>query len=111
MKGTEKQIKFANDIIKEVTDEIDNLILIYKDCEDEEEGKFAKEIFALNKIKENLHKFVEEIDSAKRIIEYKKFGILFSLNKVNLMVYEYVQTGDELYLEYSKENLITSLDI
>lgn len=103
MTGTEKQIKWAEDIIEKARKDFDNIFTFFNEMEQPEER-----IEAVKMVRDNFEEYVKNTDKAADIIGSR---LVLTEDWFIILADEFVDTHDESFTKFNKENLLISLEI
>lgn len=103
MTGTEKQIKWAEDIIENARKDFDNIFTFFNEMEQPEER-----IEAVEMVKKGFEEYVKNTDKAADIIGSR---LVLTEDWFIILADEFVDTHDESFTKFNKENLLISLEI
>lgn len=103
MTGTEKQIKWAEDIIENARKDFDNIFTFFNEMEQAEER-----IEAVEMVKKGFEEYVKNTDKAADIIGSR---LVLTEDWFIILADEFVDTHDESFTKFNKENLLISLEI
>lgn len=95
-RGSEKQVAWAKDIVKDAKETIEKVINFYAEDDD---PNLEKELYAANEIKKQFELFISNRQKASNIIELRK---AFEEKSIHLMISEYSDTDDYSNLVFSK---------